>query len=400
MIVAAVYVAWAASYVTMFQIVWLELRTGRRRGWLSHAYMALNRLAIVYFVTAALIALTPTQFSGHLPGFHAALLAASNLAIVALGPLYRHVLRFIPVAATAPPRAWLVRNYLTMLPGAALALLPLALPPRTWVAATLAAHLWALGFVAVGVGDVVRLERRGAWPARGQPDVIIGNLIALVGWVCALAGAAGLAVGLARGVEPPAVWLVLLRSGLPLATVGAFAVRILEQVFRRLAVVVSLVAAAALFFVMYTAADDVADTELRRLIRLLAVWLIAVALPVGQARLQRLVDRIVLRGSRSRQDELLGSLHGVSPEVGIEGCCRLALAEVARVMQLRGGAIILAEHAVAHGDFPLERVTAAWPRGARARGPPAAHLRGARRPRCRPSAAFSSTRASSSRSRS
>jgi signal transduction histidine kinase len=161
------------------------------------------------------------------------------------------------------------------------------------------------------------------------------------------------------------VWLVLLRTGVPLAAVGAFAVRILEQVFRRLVVVVALVAAAALFFGLYTAADHVAEPEIRRLVRLLAVWWIAVALPLGHVWLQRLVDRIVLRGSRNRQDELLASLHAISPEVGIEGCCRQALAEVARVMQLRGGAIILAEHAVAHGDFPLSRVTAAWPRGAR-----------------------------------
>jgi signal transduction histidine kinase len=328
--------------------------------------MALNRLAIVYFVTAALIQVTPTQLSGRLPGLHACLLVASNLVIVAMGPLFRHVLRFIPVAATPPPRAWLLRNYATMLPGAALAFLPVVLPARSWLAAILMVHLWVLGVVAVGVRDVGRLERRGAWPARGQPDVIIGNLIAVAGWVCTLMGAAGIAVGLARGVTPPAIWLVLLRSGLPLAAVGAFAVRILEQVFRRLVVVVALVAAAALFFGVYTWADHIAEPESRRLVRLLAVWWIAVALPLGYAGLQRLVDRIVLRGSRNRQDELLGSLHAISPEAGTAGCCELALAEVARVMQLRAGAIILDEHAVARGPFPLDQVVRAWPRGAAA----------------------------------
>jgi signal transduction histidine kinase len=361
MIAAVVYLVWAATYMTMLQIVWFELSAGRRRGWLNHAYETLNRLAFIYYATAAGIALTPTELSGCVPGLHAMLLAAGNLAAVLIGSLFRHLIRFLPVAAPRPSRRWLVANYGAALPGAALAGLVLVLPPARWPALTLGVHVLVFATLAVGVYDVRRLEQRGAWPARSQPDVVIGNLIALAGWLCGLAGMAGLATALARGVEPGPLWLPLLRSGVSLAAVGAFAVRILEQVFRRLVVVLALVAAAAGFFAAYNGAARIAEPETRRLVRLAAVWLIVLVLPVAQTWLRNAVDRIVLRRSRTRQDELLGALHDVSPDLGIEGCCRRALVEVARVMQLRGAAIFLADHAVAEGDFPLERVRRVWP---------------------------------------
>jgi signal transduction histidine kinase len=61
---------------------------------------------------------------------------------------------------------------------------------------------------------------------------------------------------------------------------------------------------------------------------------------------------------------VLDCLHGLSPELGTHECCRRALAGIARVMQLRGAAIVLRDgDAVVHGTFAVEPLARAWPRG-------------------------------------
>src|SRR5262249_37471306 len=148
--------------------------------------------------------------------------------------------------------------------------------------------------VVLGVRDMRRLEHAGIWPARNQPDVVIGSTIMLAGLACTLAGAAGLGSTLVRGATPGEGWLVLLRCGVGLTTVAPFAVRILELVFRRLVVMLAMMTAAAVFFALNSAAARVAEPESSRLLMLLAVWLIVMVLAPGQAWLRDLIDRTVL----------------------------------------------------------------------------------------------------------
>ena len=360
---AALYLLWAICYGSMLQIVWTHLRA-RRRGWLNHAFGTLNRLAVLYYGPLILLELTPTEFHGRCPGFHAFLHAASNLSLVLMAPLFRHMVTRIPVVRERLSRRWLSVTYGAALPGMAAAVLPLVLPSSEWLAVTLVVHAYVLLIVWKGLRDMKRLERRGAWPARSRPDVRVGALLMTVGWGCVFLGGAGVlasAIGAGSSVR---LWLPILRSGMGLAIVAPYAVRILEQVLRRMVVALAMLAATALYVGMQALAAHQADVEVGRILMLLAVWWIAILLAPGQALLRRLVDRVVLGQSRRRQDELRAALQDVSPEFGVEGCCERALAEVAKVMQLRGAALAVADVIVAHGDFPLEALRRVWPLGA------------------------------------
>src|SRR5262249_43380771 len=151
----------------------------------------------------------------------------------------------------------------------------------------------------------------------------VGSMLMLCGWGAMLCGLVGASVD--AGPRAQLVWLPLLRSGVWLSAQAPFLVRVLEQLFRRLVVAVGMVAAAALFFVMHTLTARIAEPETRFLLRLLAVWWIVVVLAPGHVYLRRLVDRVVLRRSRRRQDEILAAMHDLSPELGVAECCRRAL---------------------------------------------------------------------------
>ena len=72
----------------------------------------------------------------------------------------------------------------------------------------------------------------------------------------------------------------------------------------------------------------------------------------------------VLHRSEGRQAELLDFVHTLSPEIGVRECCRRALAELARVWQVPGVALVLRDgDALVHGPIDIAPLLAVWPRG-------------------------------------
>src|SRR6185369_4995536 len=91
--------------------------------------------------------------------------------------------------------------------------------------------------------------------------------------------------------------------------------------------------------------------------------IVAVLLP-AQAVLRRAIDSWLLR-----REHLWTGLHTflatLTPEAGTTACCRQALAELVRVLGLRGAAIILRDgETVVEGTFHTDGLRDAWPRGA------------------------------------
>jgi signal transduction histidine kinase len=372
LVAPSLYFLWALACGVVLEIVFVQLRAGRRRGFLSFVFVTLNRLGIAYFLPAMVIALTPTEMHGKCPHLHELLLVLSNLALVAMGPLYRHMIPLMQVGGS-PDRRWLVRVYASAIPAAALALSVPWLPSERWLAVTLVVHGYVLAMLVRGGGDARRLAARGLLPGAGQVDTAIGGRITLVGWVAMVAGIAGAVLDPTTAAS---IWLPLLRSGVWLSAIATFVVRIIEQVVRRVVVALVLVAAVAVFFAWHAFAARFSEPETRQVLELAAVWCIVLVLAPGQSWLRALVDRIVLRRRRRRQDELLTSLHALSPELGVGECCRQALAQVAGVMQLRAAAILLPDDTIAHGDFPVAPLTRLWPRGAAAETLPAGAFAG------------------------
>jgi len=129
-------------------------------------------------------------------------------------------------------------------------------------------------------------------------------------------------------------------------------------------------ATAGLVLGLHALSARVADAELRRLLDLGAVLGVVLVLVPAQGWLRAAIDRLVFRRSRRRWAEVHAVLHTLSPELGVLECCRRALGELARALQLRGAAFLLAGgEAVTHGAFALAPLAAAWARWARALPP-------------------------------
>src|SRR5262249_14221751 len=95
---------------------------------------------------------------------------------------------------------------------------------------------------------------------------------------------------------------------------------------------------------------------------------IALVLMPARSWLGAQIDRVVLRRSRRRRAILQEFLHTLSPDAGATACCRSALRELVRVMQLRGAAVLLAGgEIVAEGTSDAEPIARVWPRGDAAR---------------------------------
>src|SRR5262249_20593228 len=100
---------------------------------------------------------------------------------------------------------------------------------------------------------------------------------------------------------------------------------------------------------------------------LLALGAVFTVLVPGQVWIRRGVDWVFFRRSRRQHAELQAILKSLAPELGVLECCRRAMPEALRIIQLRGAALMLYDgEAVVCGDFNVEAVKRVWPRGAAA----------------------------------
>src|SRR5437870_4747347 len=161
-------------------------------------------------------------------------------------------------------------------------------------------------------------------------------------------------------------------AGLALAIGAPVALRLLGVLIPDVLVTATLLAVAGGVMVEHTAlAARLAPHDLPLLHFAAALAIVLLFMP-GQAWLRAATNRLVLRRSRHQQAALQAFLHTLSPEVGTLECCRRALAELVRVRQVPGAAIILRDgEAIAHGDFDLAPLVRVWPRGAAADALPA-----------------------------
>src|SRR3989442_1096693 len=191
------------------------------------------------------------------------------------------------------------------------------------------------------------------WPVRADPP--------RSAWLGVNYGAAALAAS------------VLLHAGAGLGVAVPFVVRALADTLRGFVTTAAMIAATAgLVLGLHALGAGVADAELRRLLDLVGVLGVVLVLVPAQGWLRAAIDRLVFRRSRRRWAEVHAVLHTLSPELGVLECCRRAPGELARALQLRAAAFLLAGgEAVTHGAFALAPLAAAWARWAGALPPPA-----------------------------
>jgi signal transduction histidine kinase len=125
------------------------------------------------------------------------------------------------------------------------------------------------------------------------------------------------------------------------------------------------VATTLLHFGLPRFAGHLGDPEARVLVGAATVAMLLLVLVPGRAALEMLVRGVTFRRGRRCRAALQRFLHTLAPELGARECCRRALAEVVRVMDLRGAAILLDRdaRAIACEGLAPEALEGVWPRG-------------------------------------
>jgi signal transduction histidine kinase len=285
--------------------------------------------------------------------------------------LLRHLLMLLPMPEQRPRPLWLAVNY-----GIALGAAAVALALRVWPGATIAhqeaAHrVFELGFTVLAVlclVQFVRNARPGVWGPEHAGEMRRSDVVLVT------AGAA------AAFLLMPVVWLaggqslaiVVYEVVLGLAVAAPMVTRMAGWVLPELVVALVLVAATAGIFVMHGIGVRQVSDDYRPLVTVAGALAALGVIGGGALPLREAVTRGLLRRRRHAAQELRSFLHTLSPELGVAECCRRALAEVARVRELPGAAIVLADgQVVVHGSFHTEPLRRVWPRGPAAAALPA-----------------------------
>jgi signal transduction histidine kinase len=326
----------------------------------------------LHFAFHALITLTPTELAGRAAGLHALLDALIVVAVVTVIALFRHLVPTLAVPEEPRRSTWLALNYGSALAVCAISLFPLGVSDAQAVDGRFGRHalpmLYVFVTVVLALRHASRLARRGAWragPGVGElrsPDVLV---------VCgALAITGGmLGVSVLRGsAAPGSAASLFFHTALGLGIAVPFVVRMFGRFVRTfLTNVATIAATATVVFGLRALGTGAAHTEVAGLLDLGVIAAILLVIVPGRAWLGRLIEQVVFRRGQARQTELQQFLLALSPELGVEECCRRALGALCRVLNLRGAAILLRDGGtLTQGTFspgPLER---AWPRGAAA----------------------------------
>src|SRR5437867_4120986 len=357
---AAVYFVPALLWAVFAQSIWGFLRKRRPRSPAFVVLFIVGGLVALHYALWVLIALARSRAT------RVALLATSDADTAVLLALGRHFARLWPVRADPPRSAWLGVNYGAAALAAGVFVLAdlgtLALPGATSFVPFTA---YLLAMAALTVWDVQRLARSGAWQPGRLDETSSADVIALaLGFALVAATVAADSLGGATrrllagdGASPALVASVLLHAGAGLVVAVPFVVRDLADTLRGFVTTAVMIAATAgLVLGLHALGAGVADAELRRLLDLGAVLGVVLVLVPAQGWLRAAIDRLVFRRSRRRWAEVHAVLHTLSPELGVLECCRRALGELARALQLRGAAFLLAGgEAVTHGAFAVER---------------------------------------------
>ncbi len=334
-----------------------------RSSWRSRdtALMRLFRLlsgllAVQYGVNVVIDLVAPA--AGARPGaLYAAGCALTQATTLVEMPVLRHLIPLGTLGGKSPGRLWLAVNY-----GSA-ALLGLAI---AWIGTSspmtpTLVHLYLLVMTAVIVFEALRLAR-GRWRPLILADLRFTGL--LVVGLTLFAGVVAIVFIEQRRLIHSLEWIAA-HSFVGLALAAVFALRILGEVVRRfLVAAASIAVVATIYFGAQALGAALPSQELRRIVDLGGVVALVLALGPGMVWLKVAVDRIVLRQSRRWGRQLLAFLETMSPERGVAECCRRAVAEVARVLKLRGAGILLTNVKIqGHGRLARGPLSEIWPRG-------------------------------------
>jgi signal transduction histidine kinase len=297
-------------------------------------------------------------------------LTANDICFFAAAALFRHMACFFSAHAQTPSRRWLHVNYgsLAVASAAAIALAETIHGGKPCTSQDLwGIFYWLYVFTMVGLGTrhIVPLAngpwRPGGLLAARRPDIaFLAFALVFMAVMVGLSFFGGWATH--RDLLSFVATLLSVAISLP------FAVRILGAVVRGVLLSLFLIAAAGLIALGALQLDArFADAGLRPALMLLTALAVALVFGPGLTWLQGALDRLLFRRRRNRHAELQARLQRLSPELGIDACCKRSLEALRHALQLRGAALIRSDGGAAvEGEFRLDLLEKSWPRGAAA----------------------------------
>ncbi len=266
----------------------------------------------------------------------------------------RHLTRYFPTPERPPGFGWLVVNYGSGVAMCVLCLAFLDLIRIPGVTEGFAAYpslriiyqlVW-IGLIVAGLLPIIQpggmTAGMSGWIGARRSDAffLIGAMVTLIAWLV-LAGTTGWTRGT---LWHPTPWGVALDAVAGFGFAAPMAARFLGHIVRSVIVILctGLAAAAVCFAAVPTAVAAIGEgyAPLVNLAALIA--LILIFLP-GRALLLHVIDASLLQRDVRRRDELQQFMQTLSPKLGAAECSRRALAELGRVMRLRGAALLFGD---------------------------------------------------------
>jgi signal transduction histidine kinase len=376
LVTAATHLVPALLWGTIAHDIAVFLRRRRPYGVFPKLLLALACVTTLHYATWTCAALLRGRLQG--PGLlRGVMMATTDASVLVIIALARHVGVLWSLRAVPPTRRWLLVNYGLCAVVVAVAILAelFVLEVPGWQAYTIySAYLLVLGIAIVF--DFRRGAERGSWrpgvlwQARTADVAAIGIALAIIlvqQAIPAFLGTQPLPLLLSPEPSAGALAMYVMNGTAALVFATPFVVRNLGDLLPNFLTGLAAIAGVA---VVQTAARVAAartgDPEAATAIWAVAVVLVVFGLMPARTWLHGTIGRILFRRGRLRWAELHGVLHALPPEAGVVECCRRALVELVRIMQLRGAAILLYDgEVVTQGAIDMTPIRAAWPRDGR-----------------------------------
>jgi signal transduction histidine kinase len=382
LVAAAVYFLPALVWGIVATDLWAFVVRVRPRNALSRLLPWLTTMAAAFYVGEAVFALLPDDLHLRPPPWLTALYVAHDTIIILTVAVTLHLAKVMAPGVRTPSRRWLVAHY-----GLAALVIAIIINPHLLPGATREAQLhtmrvihfaYIIVILALSVAHAARFARRGLWRPGSLGDLRTADIVVLTAGVL---GAAVLFIALLRpGMHSWTTpwWVSLLNGAVGLTLATPFAVRVLGLVVRETALMAVNLTVVAVVYWCATVLLARSGPQFVAQLQLAAVLTPVLLLVPAQPWLREAVGRALFRRRHRRQFELQEAVLRLSPELGIAECCRRAMHELVRILQLRGAGILRDDDgtAVAVGALNMEPLRRVWPRGAAADALPTAVFAG------------------------
>jgi signal transduction histidine kinase len=376
LLTAATHFVPALLWGTIAHDIAVYIRRRRPHGAFPWLILALACATTLHYATWVCAALLRSRLQGP-SGLRTLMMSITDTSVLVIIALARHVGVLWSLRATPPTWRWLALNY-----GLGVAAVVAAVSSEVFILAVpgwqsyaiFSAYLLVLGIAIVF--DFRRGAERGTWrpgvlwQARSADVVAIAVALAIIvaqQSIPAFLGTTPLALLLSPQPSGAALAMYAMNGTAALVFATPFVVRNLGDLLPNY--LTSLAAVVGLVLVQTTARAAVAglgDPEAAMAIWAAAVVLVVFGLMPARTWLHATIGRILFRRGRLRWAQLHTVVHALPPEAGVVECCRRALVELVRIMQLRGAGVLLHDgEIVTHGTIDMAPIRAVWPRDGR-----------------------------------